>query len=263
MADPGLSSGRRGVRVRLCLLAGAAFAAAAARAEPAAEAPPPARVPIGAPAPAGFSSFPLSTFNAIGSSFAEGSHLPELGWSDAQVAAFVEGMRSAFQGKPYPMDDTARQARAEIGRRLQEITAQNPGHPLAPPGQVKHYVQEMAKRLGLDETDSGLCYSISTLGKGSRPGPDDTVVLSCAALAADGQTPLPELSSARFRVRVAELLPGLREGIQMMAVGGNGVFLLPPALSFGNGEWPKSVASGSPLLFQVTLHAVVSPEAGK
>jgi FKBP-type peptidyl-prolyl cis-trans isomerase FkpA len=255
-ANPGTAATRPSIWLGLLL---AASVAARADQAPTANAAPAASA---APAPAA-SAYPLSVYSAIGSSFAEGNHLPELGWTDAQIAAFIEGIRSAFNGKPYPMDAAARQASDEMGKRAQEIDSQPHQKASPPPDALRQYIKEACKRLGLDEADSGLCYSIAALGKGDRPGPDDTVVISCSALAADGHTKLPELSSARFRVKVADLLPGLREGVQMMAVGSQGVFLLPPALSFGAGEWPKSVESGSPILFQVTLHAVVNPEPAK
>src|SRR4051812_36338532 len=68
-------------------------------------------------------NYPLSAYSAIGSAFAEGNHLTELGWTNEQVAAFVDGIRAAFQGKSYPFDDVASQASAEMGRRVQEILA--------------------------------------------------------------------------------------------------------------------------------------------
>ena len=47
----------------------------------------------------------------------------------------------------------------------------------------------------------------------------------------------------------------------MMTVESHAVFVLPPALSFGQGPWPDGVERGTPLVFQITLHEVKSPDA--
>ena len=85
-------------------------------------------------------------------------------------------------------------------------------------------------------------------------------MLSYTVLAADGSK-LPRLEADHVRVKVSDLLPGLREGVQMMTIGSQVLLLLPPALSFGDGPWPEGVAPGMPLAFNATLHDVSSPES--
>jgi FKBP-type peptidyl-prolyl cis-trans isomerase len=82
-------------------------------------------------------------------------------------------------------------------------------------------------------------------------------------VAFDGSTKLPQLSSEHIRSKVDQMFPGLREGLQMMTVGSHAVLVLPPALSFGHGEWPQGVSPGSPLIFQVTLLDVVPAPGAK
>jgi hypothetical protein len=103
----------------------------------------------------------------------------------------------------------------------------------------------------------GLGYSVVMSNNGQRARPGDTVVLSCQAYAADAITPFPQLSSDRVRVKMADLLPGLLEGVQMMSVGSQGVFVLPAKLSFGTGSWPDGVPVGSPIIFHLKLLEVV------
>jgi FKBP-type peptidyl-prolyl cis-trans isomerase FkpA len=214
-----------------------------------------------APAPAVSATYPLSAFSAIGSSFAQGNHLPELGWNEAQISAFIEGIRAAFRGKPYPFDDPAKEASAAMGRRVQELQSREREAEFAQPGRLRAYMKDMRKRLNLEEADDGLCFGIQTGGKGNRPGPDDTVVLSCLAVAADGVTKLPQLSTERARMKVKDLLPGIAEGVEMMTNTSQALLIVPPALSFGSGEWPEGVDRGTPIIFQVTLHEVVTAGA--
>jgi FKBP-type peptidyl-prolyl cis-trans isomerase len=203
---------------------------------------------------------PLRAYTAFGSSLAQSGHLAQLGWTDAQVNAFMEGMRAAIQGKPYPMDAEAQRLAAEVGRRLGELAAGEAQKAAAvdPRDRLRSYMRDMEKRLNLQETASGLAYSVQSGGNGVRPRPSDTIVLTCRATAPDGTTPIPQLSAANIRVRMDGMLPGLLEGLQMMTAGTQAVFVIPPALSFGKGPWPEGVPQGSPLVYWIALQDVVA-----
>jgi len=216
-------------------------------------------------APAGATPLPLPAFAALGSSFAQTNKLGELGWSEDQIMAFMEGVKAALHGKAYPMDDSARQVSAEMARRLQqagERRQQLAVEDFARPGRLAKYMKEMRKRYAMEMSDSGLVYFIQPGQAGVRPRPGDTVVVSYVATASDGKTKLPQLSHDHARVKLENLLPGFMEGFQMMTVDSQARFILPPALSFGAGEWPQGVDRGTPLLFMVTLHEVISAENG-
>ena len=232
----------------------AAALAAAAGAQPAATPAPPA-----APAPG---AYPLAAYAAFGSALVQSGHLGELGWNDAQVGAFLDGMRAAFEGKGAPADEAARQLAAEMGRRIQAIAAGPPG-PAAPAADAKsrleRYFKEMKKRLALQISQSGLGYNVTTSSSGVRPRPGDAIVVTVQAVAADGTTKLPKLSGERIRANLDGMMPGLREGLQMMTVGAHAVFVIPPALSFGGGAWPEGVEPGTPLVYYVTLDGVGAP----
>lgn len=215
------------------------------------------------PSEAAPTTLPLTAFAALGSSFAQTNKLGELGWTEEQKAAFLEGVNAALHGKAYAMDEAARLVSNEMARRVHELEArrkQQATEEFAKPGRLAQYMKEMRKRHGLQVSDSGLAYSIEAGRAGPRPRPGDTVVVTCVATAADGTTNLPQLSNDHVRVKMENLLPGFMEGLQMMMVGSRGRFLLPPALSFGDNEWPPGVDRGTPLLFLVTLHEIVTPE---
>ena len=207
--------------------------------------------------------YPLAAFAAIGSSFAQSSRLPELGWDEAQIDAFVDGVRAAIHGKGYPFDENASKVSAEMGRRVHEIeerSKQQAAETFAQPARLQQYMKEARKHLRLQQTDSGLGYRIDPGRGGIRPRPNDTVVFTCIATAADETTNLPQLSSEQVRVKMTDLVPGLLEGLQMMTVESKAIFVLPPALSFGDRDWPLRVDRGTPLIFQITLHEIISGE---
>jgi len=208
-----------------------------------------------------------AAYAAMGSSFAQSNHLDQLGWDEAKTTAFLDGMRAALQGKPYPFDAAAAQVTAETGRRLQAIAArgsQPAAQAVAPSsGRLEVFMKEAEKRLGLQRADNGLAYRVEVGRGGPRPRLADTVTFSCVATAGDGKTNLPALSAEKVTVEMSKLLPGFQQVLQMMTVGSVAVFVLPPTLSFGDGEWPAGVERGSPLIFQLTLQEVVSADAAR
>ena len=204
-------------------------------------------------------TYPLSAFTGFGASIELGGHFGELGWGDEQFEALVEGIRSTFRNKPVEVDDSARQLAEMMAKEIAQLEAppQEKAAPAFDPGRLVPFMKEAAQKYHLQVSGSGLGYAITGGGGGPRPKPEDTVVISCRALAFDGTTQLPQLSSDRVRSRLDQMFPGLREGLQMMTQGGRATFVLPPALSFGHGQWPEGVEPGSPLIFEVELLEVV------
>jgi FKBP-type peptidyl-prolyl cis-trans isomerase len=203
--------------------------------------------------------FPLSAYSAFGSSVGLGGHFGEVGWTQDQFDAFAEGMRSAFKGKPYEVEDSARQLAADMSKRIKSLESEGQPAPKPfDPGKLVQYMKDASRRYHLQLSDSGLGYNISAGRNGIRPRPGDTVVISCSAMAADGTTRLPQLSSDRIRSKLEQMFPGFREGLQMMTVDSHAIFVLPPALTFGHGAWPEGVQQGSPLIFEVTLNDVIA-----
>lgn len=206
-------------------------------------------------------SAPLDAYAAVGSSMVQDNRLSQLGWTDAQVEAFVQGVRAAFRGEGRPVDATAQALLNEIGRRAQELEqaeqrSQFGAEAFARPGYLQNYLKEVSKQFQLERSDSGLCYGIRP-GYGARPTPEDSVVISYKVTLADTTTDVPSLNATRVKVRVADLPPGLVEALQMMAVDSAAMLVLPPDLSYGDGEWPEGTERGTPLLFTVKLHEVI------
>ena len=208
-------------------------------------------------------ALPLSGFAAVGSSFAQSSRLQELGWTEEQIQAFVQGVQAALHGKAYPFDEAARRVSGEMGRRVHELDerAKTKVSEYSQPGKLDEYMKEMRKRFRMQQTVSGLAYRIEAGRGGPRPRPEDAVVFSCAAHAADGNTTIPQLSAENIRANMKELVPGLVEGLQMMTVGGKAFLVIPPTLLFGDAEWPAGVERGAPIRVQLELNEVIAPSS--
>lgn len=205
-------------------------------------------------------SYPLEAYVAVGSNFAQNTRLADLGMDEKEFAAFLDGVKAAFHGQPRSLDPQARQLHEAFRQRLQHLAEEESRarqNYFADPAHLEAYMKDAVKTFHLQRSDSGLAYGLVASGTG-RAGPDDTVVLSYDVIAADGQTELPQLSVKGKRTKVADLLPGLAEGVQMMVAHGSAMLILPPDLSYGDGPWPDGVVRGTPIIYTVKLEEILT-----
>lgn len=191
----------------------------------------------------------LAPYAALGSFMAENNRIADLKWTQAQFAAFAEGVRATYEGRGYPMDEDAKELRDAITARVQQMLAAEQPDP------IEDYFRTLRERENVQRTASGLHYRITEEGSGDAPSATSTVLISYAARLPGGES-LPGLSRTRVRTPAADLLPGLREGVQLLKTSGKALVYLPPALSFGDGQWPDAVPRGAPIVFFLELHEV-------
>jgi FKBP-type peptidyl-prolyl cis-trans isomerase FkpA len=211
----------------------------------------PSTAPAKAAPPASPAALPreLAPYAALGSFMAENNRVPDLGWNEAQFDAFLRGFRASYEGRGLPLDDEARKLRDDISRRVQAMLAQEQPDP------AEDYFRMLRDKEGVLRTASGLHYRMVETGPGPHPKPSDTVVISYSARTPDGHA-LPQLSQARVRTVVRDLLPGLTEGVQLLQVGGKALVYVPAQLSFPESDWPPQVPAGMPLIFFLELHEI-------
>ncbi len=206
------------------------------------------------------SPIPLAAYADLGSIFSENRKLAALGWTEEQFEAFLTGMRDSFHGHPHPIGASSQALVEDVGRHLQRI-AQDEARAMREyfndPAKLESYMKDACKAYHLERSDSGLAYLIMSQTAGTRPEPGDSVVISCSAQSADGKTELPQLGCNKKKCRIADLTPGLAETVQMMTKNSNAMVVLPPALSYGTGEWPPGVDRGMPLVFILTLEEII------
>lgn len=203
------------------------------------------------PAP---TSTDLGSYAAIGSLVAEKIRLTQLHWTEDQFAAFMAGLQAGYTGRGYPFDEKARQLFEEMNRLMEQPEAPQPGRSAAE--QLASYMKQARESAGLRQTESGLLHHVIVAGAGPRPRPDDVVVINLLAKGPDGTTEVPELGGQNLRTKVSDLLPGLREGVQLMALGGHALFVVPPQLTFTNDRWTYGVDRNLPIWYQVELEDI-------
>lgn len=204
--------------------------------------------------------FPLRAYTDIGFVFGDNGKFSKLGWTSEQFEAFIAGVRESYEGKAYVFDPASQALNEEISRRLQQIAKEESqafNRSLQEPAELEAYMKEVCRTMRLARSDSGLAYGVQGLSSTPRPEPGDTVVVTWSVRAADVKSDIELLNVSKATFKVAQLLPGLAEGVQMMTAGSAAMLVLPPDLSYGSSEWPPGVEKGTPLVYLVKLEQVI------
>ncbi|OOG62234.1 peptidylprolyl isomerase [Rhodanobacter sp. B04] len=117
---------------------------------------------------------------------------------------------------------------------------------------------------GVKTTASGLQYQVLSQGTGARPGPNDTVEINYTGTLINGQ--VFDASSQHnppgpSKIPLSGVIPGFREGLQLMQVGGHYKLFIPSSLAYGS-EPQQQMAPNETLIFDVTLVSTAPTPAG-
>ena len=113
---------------------------------------------------------------------------------------------------------------------------------------------EYGKQETVMRTDSGILYRALTDGSGTKPGPNDTVVVHYRGTLPDGQ----EFDSSYKRGQPATfslggIIAGWKEVLQLMSEGANWEVVIPPELGYGSVGAGGLIGSNQTLVFEIEL----------
>ena len=113
---------------------------------------------------------------------------------------------------------------------------------------------EYGKQETVMRTDSGILYRALTDGSGTKPGPNDTVVVHYRGTLPDGQ----EFDSSYKRDQPATfslggIIAGWKEVLQLMSEGAKWEVVIPPELGYGSVGAGGLIGSNQTLVFEIEL----------
>ncbi len=118
----------------------------------------------------------------------------------------------------------------------------------------KKFLDENAKRDGVQVTESGLQYEVVTDSDGEKPTINDTVTVHYVGTLPDGTTfdsSVDRGEPAQFPLK--GVIPGWTEGLQLMTVGSKYRFVIPSDLAYGDRGAGPQIGPGATLVFEVEL----------
>ena len=119
----------------------------------------------------------------------------------------------------------------------------------------------LAKEENIKKTSTGLFYELVSEGTGKFPTSESTVAVEFVATLVDGTVfETTEGRGGPIPITLANMVTGVREGLQYVREGGIVKLWVPASLGFGSEERP-GIPADSALLFEFTLHEVVAADA--
>ena len=115
------------------------------------------------------------------------------------------------------------------------------------------YLSENARREAVTTTDSGLQYEVLEEGSGPKPSLSESVTVHYKGELLDGTVFDSSYDRGEpISFRLGQVIPGWKEGLQLMPVGSKYKFTIPSELGYGpRGSGP--IPPNSVLIFHVEL----------
>lgn len=185
-----------------------------------------------------------------------GSGMSRMGMTKPDMAALIAGMNSALQKKEMATDPQAMEM--YLNNYFQEL-AMKKAQENAEKG--KKFLEENAKKAGVDTLANGIQYKVEKKGEGSKPAATDKVKVNYKGTLIDGT----EFDSSYKRNEPAEfflnqVIPGWTTALQAMPVGSKWTIYIPADQAYGQrGGGP--IGPNETLIFEVELLDIVTPEA--
>lgn len=177
----------------------------------------------------------------------------EYSQDDVDIDTIVRGIKDAFAGGDFAMDEAERvAAMAEIQAKMKT----NQQKALAGTGQ--EYLDAKAKEDGVIALPSGLLYKVIRKGTGASPKPTDKVETHYRGTFADGK----QFDSSYDRGQPAQfpvnrVIAGWTEALQLMKEGGKWELYIPYDLAYG-AQGRAGIPAYSTLIFELELLRIVN-----
>jgi len=195
------------------------------------------------------------------------SSLPPLVREEVDPATVARALQSALSGqKPTMSEAEAKQVRDAFVANLQ-AKAKAEYTQVATKNQTEGaaFLAKNKTAAGVKTTASGLQYQVISQGTGARPGPSDTVQVNYVGSFVNGEVfddSAKHEGGGAASIPLAGVIPGFREGMQLMQVGGHYKFFIPSNIAYGaqpqNGFPPNAT-----IIFDVTLVKTGPTPAGE
>lgn len=188
-----------------------------------------------------------------------GSQLKQMGAEKLNIDDFAQAIKDSIAGKEQIQAAEAQQIVQEFfaeQEKVQRAKAAENGKVAKLAGEK--YLEENAKKDGVQVTESGLQYLVLQEGNGKSPKATDRVKCHYEGMLTDGT--LFDSSVQRGEPAVFPLngvIAGWTEGLQLMKEGGKTRFFIPYHLGYGEAGAAGAIPPYAALIFDVELIEVI------
>lgn len=120
------------------------------------------------------------------------------------------------------------------------------------------FLAKMAKAPGVKTTDDGLEYKMERAGTGTPPTENDTVVINYKGSLPDGTVFDSSYKRGQpLTIAVDRVVPGFKEGLQLMKPGSKYMLYIPSELAYGEHGQGKVIGPNQALVFEIEMLKVL------
>ena len=171
--------------------------------------------------------------------------VPEL-----QIQALIEGLRTAYQGKPLALSDE------RIEQILTAHQAQADAEPAQPHSEVALYAErdfllKEKQQPGVRELADGILVTELKPGTGAKPGAQGSVFVNYVGRLPDGTVFDQSTQPQWFRLN--SVIAGWRSALVQMPVGSKWRLAIPSNQAYGADGAGDLIAPYTPLVFEIEL----------
>ncbi|QWT21857.1 FKBP-type peptidyl-prolyl cis-trans isomerase [Bacillus sp. NP157] len=195
------------------------------------------------------------------------SSLPPLVAREVDPATVAKALQAALSGqKPTMTEAEAKSTREAFVAQL-KVKAEAEYNKVAADNKKEGdaYLAKNKAAAGVKTTASGLQYTVVQAGTGQRPGPNDTVTINYTGTFVNGEkfdSSADHQPAGPAQIPLAAVIPGFREGLQLMQTGGKYKLVIPSNIAYGakpeNGFPPNAT-----IIFDVELLKTGPTPAGQ
>lgn len=185
------------------------------------------------------------------------SQLPPLVREELDPATVARAVQSALSGqKPTMSEAEAKSVRDAFVAKLQvKAKAQYEQMAAKNKAEGEAFLAKNKSAPGVKTTASGLQYKVIKEGTGARPGPNDTVQVNYVGTLINGKKfdASADHGTGAAPIPLANVIPGFREGLQLMKTGAHYMLYIPSNLAYGAQPPQGQMLPNETLIFDVTL----------
>jgi FKBP-type peptidyl-prolyl cis-trans isomerase len=183
--------------------------------------------------------------------------LNQLGFTKAEVEAMGRGLVGSASGTQPSFDpkEIGPDLEAFLGKKnevyMAKLKAENTAQSAA-------FFTKLKENKNIVELPSGLRYEVLKPGTGAVPKVGQQVSINYTGSLTSGQvfdSSIERGQPADMVLQPAQLIPGMVEGLQKVAVGGKIKLYIPPSLAYGD-EGNQGIPPAATLVFEVELLGV-------
>lgn len=192
------------------------------------------------------------------------SGIRNLDLSANEQSDYIEGARLALEGKEVPaklgdimepmqkfLQDRSVESEKKRMAEMKVIAAENRK-------KGEEFIKKtMEANKNLKKSSSGLVYEITKVGSAVKANEEDSVEIYYKGSLIDGKV-FDESKEKTVTFPLNGVIPGIKEGLQLLGEGGKATLYIPDNLGYGEYDIP-GIPAGSTLVFDVEVVKVVKP----